>query len=128
MNMVDLILLVVLLFAALRGYRQGALSQVAAFGGAALGLVGGAFLAPRIAAELVKQPGPALALATLGLLLLAIAIGQTAGLALGGRLRRVVANVGADTLDRAAGVAVGITGIILTVWVLASVLVQGPAP
>lgn len=126
MNMLDLTLLAVLVFAALRGFRQGALSQVAAFGGAALGLVAGAFLAPRLAGELVKEPGPTLALATMGLLLVAIAVGQTLGLTVGGRLRRAVASAGAGSVDRAAGVAVGVTGIILAVWLLGSVLVQGP--
>ena len=126
MNLVDLVLLVALGFAAFRGFRQGALSQVAAFGGAALGLVVGAMLAPRIAPRFVDQPGTALALVTLGLLLLTIAIGQTIGLAIGSRLRSAVATAGAASVDRTAGVAVGLTGVLLTVWLLGSVLVQGP--
>jgi S1-C subfamily serine protease len=126
MNVVDLILLVLLVLAALRGYRQGALSQVAAFGGAAGGLVAGAYFAPRIAEQFVDEAGPALALATLGLLLVFIAIGQTIGLAVGSRLRHAVANSGAGSVDKAAGAGVGVLGIILTIWLLASVLVQGP--
>lgn len=126
MNVLDLVLLVALALAAYRGFRQGALSQVAAFGGAAVGLIVGATLAPRIAPRFVDQPGPVLALVTLGLLLLFIAIGQTMGLAIGSRLRHAVAAAGAGSVDRTAGVAVGITGILLTIWLLGSVLVQGP--
>lgn len=125
-NIVDLVLLVALLLAAMRGFRQGALSQVAAFGGAAVGLVLGALAAPSLAARLVEEPGPALALMTLGLLLVFIAIGQTAGLAIGSRLRYAAANAGAGSVDRTAGIAVGLTGVLLTVWLLGSVLVQGP--
>ena len=126
MNLLDLLLLAALGLAAYRGFRQGALSQVAAFGGAALGLVVGAALAPRIAPRFVEEPGGMLALVTLGLLLLFIAIGQTLGLTLGSRLRHAVAAVGAGSVDRTAGIAVGITGVLLTIWLLGSVLVQGP--
>ena len=126
MNVVDLVLLVALILAAVRGFRQGALSQVAAFGGAAFGLVIGAMVAPALAPRLVGEPGPALALMTLGLLLVCVALGQTAGLAIGSRLRFAAANAGAGSVDRTAGIAVGVTGVLLTIWLLGSVLVQGP--
>lgn len=128
MNLVDLVLLALLVFAALRGFRQGALSQVAAFGGAALGLVLGAILAPRIAPQLIDQDGPGLALMTMGLLLLLVAIGQAAGVTVGFRLRRAAHMAGAGSVDRTAGIAVGVAGVIITVWLLGSVLVQGPVP
>lgn len=126
MNIVDLVLLVALILAAARGFRQGALSQVAAFGGAAVGLVVGAAVAPAVAPRLVEEPGPALALMTLGLLLVCVALGQTVGLAIGSRLRFAAANAGAASVDRTAGMAVGVTGVLLTIWLLGSVLVQGP--
>ena len=128
MNVVDLVLLVALLLAAMRGFRQGALSQVAAFGGAAVGLVVGAAVAPELAPQLVREPGPALALMTLGLLLVCVALGQALGLAIGSRLRSAAANAGAASADRTAGIAVGVTGVLLTIWLLGSVLVQGPVP
>src|SRR5687768_12551657 len=128
MNIVDLVLLIVLVLAAARGFRQGAMSQVMAFGGAALGLVVGAVVAPRLAPAVVEEPGAALALMTLGLLLLSIALGQAIGVAIGMRLRRAVHVAGAAAVDRTAGVAVGVTGVLLTIWLLGSVLVQGPVP
>ena len=54
-----------LLYAATRGFRQGALSQVFAFGGASIGLVAGALFAPEIANAFIHEPGPNLALVTL---------------------------------------------------------------
>lgn len=128
MNFIDLVLLLLLVLAALRGFRQGAMSQVMAFGGAAVGLVVGAMVAPRVAPAIVEQPGAALALLTLGLLLLSIAFGQALGVAIGMRLRRAVHVAGAAAVDRTAGIAVGMTGVLLTIWLLASVLVQGPLP
>jgi S1-C subfamily serine protease len=127
-NVVDLVLLAALLWAALRGWRQGALSQVAAFGGAAVGLVVGALAAPRLAAEFVGQPGATLALLTLGILLGIIFIAQAIGLAIGLRLRRAAHAVGAGPVDRTAGIAVGVASVVVTVWLLGSVLVQGPSP
>ncbi|MGH3666036.1 MAG: MarP family serine protease [Egibacteraceae bacterium] len=127
MNVVDIILLGGLLYAAARGWWRGALSQVAAFGGAAVGLVVGAGAAPRLAALIVEQPGPTLALLTLGLLLGGIVMGQAIGVAIGYRLHRVMADAGAATVDRTAGIAVGVTALLLAVWLLGSVLVQGPS-
>lgn len=128
MNLLDLILLAALVLAAFRGFRQGALSQVAAFGGAAVGLVIGAAVAPELAPRFVDDQSQILPLVTLGMLLAFIAIGQTIGLAIGARLRSAVALAGAAAVDRTAGIAVGVTGVLLTVWILSSVLVQGPLP
>ncbi|CAN5616153.1 acid resistance serine protease MarP [soil metagenome] len=126
MNVVDLALLLALVLAASRGFRRGAVSQVAAFGGAVIGLFAGAGLAPRLASSFVTQPGPTLSLLTLGLLLLAVVVGQGAGMVIGLRLRSVVYGTGAAVVDRTAGIAVGMAGLLLTVWLLGSVLAQGP--
>ncbi|MDQ3538086.1 MAG: MarP family serine protease [Actinomycetota bacterium] len=126
MNVVDLALLLALVLAASRGFRRGALSQVAAFGGAVVGLFAGAALAPRLASGFVAEPGPTLSVLTLGLLLLAVVVGQGAGLVIGLRLRSVVHGTGAAAVDRTAGIAVGVVGLLLTVWLLGSVLAQGP--
>jgi S1-C subfamily serine protease len=128
LNLLDLLLLALLLFALLRGYRQGALSQVAAFGGAALGLVNGAYGAPAIAGLAVGQQGTTLALVTLGLLLVAVFVGQGVGFAVGMRLRRAAVEAGIGAFDRGVGVLVGVAGIVAVIWMLASLLAQGPFP
>lgn len=127
MNLLDLVLLLAILFSALRGARQGAVSQIAAFGGAMIGLGLGAALAPRLAGAAISGPGSSLALATLGLLMLFVFIGQAVGFGVGMRLRAAAAHIGAEPVDRTAGVAVGVGGLILTVWLLASALAQGPS-
>ena len=128
MNALDLALLFALVYAAARGYRQGALSQVAAFGGAALGLIVGALFAPDLAASFVEGPGLRLALITLALFVVSILVFHGIGLAVGLRLRRTVEGLGAAFADRTAGVVVGLVGLAVTVWLVASALVQGPVP
>ncbi len=128
LNLLDLVLLATLAFALLRGFRQGALSQVAAFGGAAIGLVLGAFGAPALAGLAVGQPGITLALLTFGFLMAAVFIGQGFGLAVGMRLRRAAVRAGIGAFDRGVGVLVGAAGLIVVVWLLTAVLAQGPAP
>lgn len=128
LNVLDLVLLVALLFAALRGARQGAVSQVLAFGGAAVGLVLGAAFAPRLAAQVVDGPGWELALATLAVLVVAIFLGQAVGFTVGLRLRAAADRVGAGPVDRVAGVAFGVASLLLGVWLLGTALQQGPVP
>jgi S1-C subfamily serine protease len=127
-NAVDAVLLVLLVLAAFRGFRQGALSQIAAFGGAALGLVVGAVAAPVIVGRIVGEPGPRLSLLTLVTLLVIVGIGQAIGVTLGMRLRLMAHRAGVAPVDRAGGIVVGSIGLVVTVWLLASILAQGPWP
>lgn len=126
MNQVDLVLLAALAWAAIRGFRQGAIAQVATFGGAGLGLLVGAVLAPRVASAIVAVPGGSLALLTLGILMAAVLIGQGLGFAVGWQLRRAATSLGVAPVDRTAGIGVGVAGVVVTVWLLGSLLAQGP--
>lgn len=126
MNLLDVLLVLLMVYAAVRGFRQGALSQLAAFGGAVVGIVLGANFAPRVASALVEGPGPTLALATLGVLLGSFLIGQGIGFAIGLRLRAAAAGVGAAPADRAAGIAVGLLVLVVGIWLLGSAFAHGP--
>jgi S1-C subfamily serine protease len=127
-NVLDAVLVLLLVPAALRGWRQGAASQLAALGGFGLGLLVGAWAAPRIAGAFVGEPGPATAAVTLVVLLAVLLLGSVAGGAVGLRARRVAARAGVEGVDRAVGVGVGAAGLALAVWLLAGVLAQGPVP
>ncbi|MGI9017114.1 MAG: MarP family serine protease [Euzebya sp.] len=126
MNIVDVVLLVMLIAASIRGWRQGAVSQLFAFGGAVLGLVAGGLAGPSIASRLIDQPGIPLALTTLGILVLAIVIGQGLGYVLGLRLKDAAARNGVGVADSLLGIAVGVATVVATVWIAGSVLAQGP--
>ncbi|GAA4871307.1 MarP family serine protease [Actinomycetospora straminea] len=127
-NILDGVLVVVGLLALLRGWRQGALVALLSLGGLVLGLLAGAWVAPRVAAWFLDEPGAGTALLSLGLLLVAILVGQGIGLRLGLALRRGVVRIGAGPVDRVLGLGVGLAGTALVVWLLAGVLAQGPIP
>jgi S1-C subfamily serine protease len=127
-NVLDAILVLLLGFALVRGWRLGAVSQITAFGGFALGLLAGVWAAPRITGLLVDEPGPGAALLTLGLLVTAVLIGHGIGLGVGWRLRHAARRVGVGKVDRAAGVGVGAAGLVLVIWLASAVLAQGPIP
>ena len=127
-NLLDAVLVLLLGYALLRGWRQGAVSQLAAFGGFVLGLLAGVWAAPRIIGLFVDAPGPGAALLTLGLLVVAVLIGHGIGLGVGWRLRRAAHRVGVGMVDRVAGVGVGAVGFVIVVWLLSPVLAQGPFP
>lgn len=127
-NVLDAVLVLLLSLAGLRGWRQGAISQLAAFGGLAVGLLVGVWAAPLVAGLLSDESGAGTAVLTLVVLVVALLAGQGAGLALGVRLHRAVHRLRISGVDRAAGVAVGAVGFLAVVWLLASMLSQGPFP
>lgn len=121
-----MLLLLLVVYASVRGFRQGALSQVTAFGGAVIGIILGASFAPDLASRFVEGPGPTLAITTLGLLLASFLIGQAVGFAIGLRLRTAAAVAGAAPVDRIAGIAVGVFVLVIGVWLLGGAFSQGP--
>ena len=127
-NVLDVVLVLLLAYVVVRGWRQGAVSQLAVFAGFAIGLLVGVWATPWIVGLFAGEPGPGVALLTLGVLVVAVLVGQGIGFDVGRRLRRAATHVGVGKVDRAAGVAVGAAGLGLVVWLLASVLAQGPIP
>ena len=125
-NLVDVVLGTMLLVAAVRGWRRGALSQVFAFGGAAIGLVLGAVFAPDIATEFIDTPGVRLSLITFGILVVALLVGQLLGYLVGARLRVAAERSGAGAADSVFGVLVGLVSLVLSLWLAGSILAQGP--
>jgi S1-C subfamily serine protease len=127
-NVLDAVLVLLLVYGAVRGWRQGAASQIAALGGLALGLLAGVWAAPRIVGSFVSEPGRSTALLTVGLVLVAALVGQGIGLGIGLRMRRAAVAAGLGKIDRSAGVAAGVAGLLFVVWLLSTVLAQGPVP
>jgi S1-C subfamily serine protease len=127
-NVLDAVLVLLLVYGAVRSWRQGAASQIAALGGLALGLLAGVWAAPRIVGSFVSEPGRSTALLTVGLVLVAALVGQGLGLGIGLRLRRAAVSAGLGKIDRSAGVAAGVAGLLFVVWLLSTVLAQGPIP
>jgi len=121
-NVVDLVVVVVALLAAVQGARVGGLVQVCAIAGFFLGL----FVGAKLASETIRwsqSPSVRTAIALSTMLLVAFSFGMV-GRVLGGMATSHVHRGPARSLDSAAGVAVALMASLVTVWLLASTMVN----
>lgn len=127
MNLVDVIVVLVGLAAVLRGWSRGFLGQVFELGGGFVGLLVGLALGPRAASVLTDQPGPAGLLISIGVLLLAVSIGQVAGVVLAHRFGPALVKARLSGLNSGLGAGLGAVITLVTFWLIASLLVQAPS-
>lgn len=128
MNLLDLAAILLVVVAAILGFRSGALPQI----GGLLGAVGGgvvAILSLPWFADALRNVDPTLRpLVVLGGLLLAVGLGESVGSAAG---RFVAHALGAGVLsaaDRIGGSMVGIAQAFLVIWLVGSIVAIGPLP
>ena len=122
MNWVDLVLLVAVVAAAVHGLRLGALVQVLTFGGFWLGLTLGALLSIALVSTL--RPGPVKSIVTLLVVLTGATLLGVAGRVVGGWSNVVLRRHHLGGVDAGLGVAVAVVAVLLSAWVLGSVLSQ----
>lgn len=124
MSWVDIVIIVVVLLAALRGFSEGAISQVAVIIGLGAGFYLGTTIAPSLSHDFTKGHWrPALAL----IIILVIAIGGvTIGGVVGRFISRFVSALMLGIVDRIAGVAVGVVAALVLCWLLAGLLAGTP--
>ena len=122
MNWVDLVLLVAVVAAAVHGLRLGALVQVLTFGGFWLGLTLGALLSIALVATL--RPGPVKSIVTLVLVLTGATLLGIGGRIVGGWSNVVLRRHHLGGVDAGLGVAVAVMAVLLSAWLLGSVLSQ----
>jgi S1-C subfamily serine protease len=128
LNLIDLLILALLVFGALAGWRAGFLAPVLALGGGLLGFGVALLLATVLRAELaaIEQPGRALlTIAGLGMLVL---MGEAAGAAIGSAASRSLRTTWFEAFDAAGGALVGVAHVLLLTWVLAGLLAAGMSP
>ncbi|MGQ0669917.1 MAG: MarP family serine protease [Actinomycetota bacterium] len=126
MNLLDLVLVLLLAFAAFSGYRRGAALQLLTYGGLLVGLILGALFAPALA-SLAEDPATQAGIALATLLALA-GFGDGAGWLLGSRVRAATRGSRFRPADAAAGSLVSVTAVLLCTWFIALNLVNGPFP
>ncbi|HXR53618.1 MAG TPA: MarP family serine protease [Acidimicrobiales bacterium] len=122
MNWVDLVLLVAVVAAAVHGLRLGALIQVLTFGGFWLGLTLGALLSIALVSSL--RPGPAKSIVTLVVVLTGATLFGVGGRIVGGWSNIVLRRHHLGGVDADLGVAVAVVAVLLSAWLLGSVLSQ----
>ena len=127
-NIVDLAIIAIAVFAAVLGWRSGALPQVLGLAGAAAGVAAVVLLVPTAAGALDRFDPPVRAFLAFGgaflVVAVAEAIGSTIGVGLRDRLGRGVAN----RLDAMLGAVFGIAQALVLAWLIGGLLATGPIP
>ncbi len=129
-NLVDVIIIAVLVFALVAGLASGAFPQLGglagAIGGGALAIV---VLLPVAQDWLQTLDPPIRAVVVLVGIVGIVGLGEALGSGLGSRIReRLVGHSVLGGLDRAAGAVLGLAQGILVVWLVGGVLAAGPVP
>ena len=130
MNLVDVVIIGVLIFALVAGLASGAFPQLGglagAIGGGALAII---VLLPLAQSWLQTLDPPIRAVVVLVGIVGIVALGEALGSGLGARIReRLVGHGILGNLDRAAGGALGLAQGVLVVWLVGGVLAAGPLP
>ncbi len=125
MSILDLIVLLAAVAAGIWGYQFGFFTAVLSVGGLFLGLYGAARLLPHVltAASLTASGARTVAVLTLTA---GAAIGFSLGLAIGGRLHRVLPLGALREADRGAGVGIAVVGVLVVLWLLIPSLAAAP--
>ena len=127
-NLIDGLAVVLIVFAALAGYRSGALPQLGGIIGAIAGALVALALIPAATdffADLEPLPR---AIVVLGGILGAVAVGEAIGSALGAGVGRSLGRGVLSAADRILGLIVGVAQALLIVWLAGGLLALGPLP
>jgi S1-C subfamily serine protease len=126
-NLVDVLFIALIAFAAFRGWRSGFLRQAFEYGGGFIGLLLGVAVGPRIASAFTDDAGVKGALIALIVVFIGLSLGQALGFVVGHRFGEAAERNKLATADSVLGVALGVGITIVSFWLLGSVLVQGPS-
>ncbi len=126
MDLLDLFLIALIVFAAISGFRRGALFQIFTFGGLLVGLVVGASVAPKLAG-LASTPSSQSIVALVSFLAIA-ALGDALGWMLGARVWAATRASRLAPLDAAGGSMVSVVAMLLAIWFVGLNLANGPFP
>lgn len=127
-NPIDLLAIALLVIALLLGIRSGALPQVFGLVGAGLGVILAVVVLPLAASQLDPLDATVRVAVVLGVIFVALGIGEAAGSAVGADLRDRLGEGFLGTLDRAAGGLVGFGQAVIVVWLLGGVIALSAAP
>jgi S1-C subfamily serine protease len=126
MNLLDLLIIAFAVAAAMSGYRMGLLTNAGSWIGGGAGLFVGAQLAPQ-AVELFPNAGALMRLVVTAVVFAtAVSLPAALGQILGHRIHWSLPPGGARTTDRLAGLAMGMVGVGVLVWLLVPVLDRIP--
>lgn len=126
MNLVDCIVVIGVLFAAVAGFRLGFVTRVLSW----IGMLVGIIVALLVLGPMLEGVDPTshlrVTIIAVAVVLLGAFLGQALGLVLGNRVRPSEAEQSLTRVDSVLGLAAGVVGMALLVWVLVPILTQRP--
>lgn len=123
-DLADVLIVVLVIVAVVRGVRVGAVMQVLSFGGFWIGLFLGGMLAPQVAH--LFNGGVTKAIAAVVTVIVAASVLGTAGRAVGMSVWRLLHRARLGPIDAAAGGVVGAGASLLAIWVLGGLFAYFP--
>lgn len=126
MNLLDAAFLIGAVMACFGGWRLGLIRRVTGW----IGLLVGVVVVSRFLPSILPTPdvpGPVDLLKRVGIIVIAGALGQTAGHLVGGRLRALVnVNPQLGMIDSVGGSIVGVLGLVIAAWMIIPTMVEIP--
>jgi S1-C subfamily serine protease len=127
-NTIDLLVLLLVIGAAVFGYRSGAIPQVLGLVAAGIAIALIVAFAPQITVALAGIEQPARALVAIGGAFLIVAMAQAIGSGLGAAVRNVVGGGLAGGIDNALGAVFGAAQALLVTWLIGGLLATSAVP
>jgi len=115
-NLLDLVVVVAIVVAALGGYRVGFLARVASWIGIAVGFYVSLRVLPAVLSAFTLPTASARLLVAITVLIVGTFVGQAIGLVIGHRVRGVLPLGGARSADRVVGAVAGALSIVIALW------------
>ncbi len=126
MDLLDLVIVVAAVIAAVGGYRLGFIGRVISWLGLAVGFYVAVRFLPTIVNDLHNSSPGTLVAVSVAVLVGGAMVGQALGLVAGSRLHHVLPLGPVRLVDRAVGAAVGAAGIVVVLWLLVPSLAAVP--
>ncbi len=126
MDLLDLLIVVAAVIAAVGGYRLGFVGRVISWLGLAVGFYVAVKFLPTIVNDLHNSSPGTLVAVSVAVLVGGAMVGQALGLVAGSRLHHVLPLGPVRLVDRAVGAAVGAAGIVVVLWLLVPSLAAVP--
>lgn len=124
--MLDVVLVVVAISAAVAGYRLGFVTRATSWLGLALGVTVGALALPPLLRQVQGSSDVTVALVAIGALAGSALLGQALGLVVGTRLHVALPDGPVRRVDQAVGALLGIVGLLVGLWLLLPTLADVP--
>ncbi|MGH9227741.1 MAG: MarP family serine protease [Acidimicrobiales bacterium] len=124
--MLDVVLVLVAVSAAVAGYRLGFIARATSWLGLALGVTVGALALPPLLRQVQGSSDVTVALVAIAALAGCALLGQAMGLVLGTRLHVALPDGPVRRADQAVGALLGIVGLLVGLWLLLPTLADVP--